>query len=125
MSGWETRTYPVAAGEDDLWEAAFDALPDQLGDQIEQDFVVWWVAQTSEVEAVRMVLALGILRARSLGEGALFLPDCYRAEFLERFSESTKAICRWRRLRSAHFATPAAQAAFEALTMSMVHEAVP
>ena len=115
MSDWETQYYPVAAKKDRLWEAAFDALPDRLGRQIEVDFVVWWVAETSEIEAVRMVLALGISRVRSLGEGALFLPDCYRAEFLERFSESESATCRWHRLRSAHFATPAVQAAFEAL----------
>ena len=115
MSVWETQYYAVAARKDRRWEAAFDALPDHFGCHIEVDFVVWWVAETSHVEAVRMVLALGTLRVRSLGEGVLFLPDCYRAEFLERFPESESATCRWHRLRSAHFATPEAQAAFEAL----------
>jgi len=62
-----------------------------------------------------MVLALGRSRVRSLGEGVLFLPDRCRDEFLERFSESSNARCRWHRLRRAHFATAEAQAAFEAL----------
>jgi hypothetical protein len=115
MSDWETQYYAVAVREDSLWEAAFDALPDQLGCQIERDFGVWWVAQTSEVEAVRMVLALGRSRVHSLGEGALFLSDWHRSEFLERFSESAGAKCQWHRLRLAHFATDEAQSAFEAL----------
>lgn len=115
MSDWGTQYYAVAPRKDALWEASFDALPDRFGCQIELDFVVWWVAQTSEVEAVRMVLALGRSRVHSLGEGALFLSDWHRSEFLERFSESAGAKCRWHRLRSAHFATPAVQAAFEAL----------
>ena len=115
MRGWTPHVYEVKASEDAQWEAAFEALPGYLGCQIEQDFGVSWIAELSEVEACRMVLAMGANRITSLGEGILVVPDCYRAEFGLRFSQSTGARCRWTRLRRAHFATVAAQAAFEAL----------
>ena len=114
MNNWDTRYYEVAECEDGLWEAAFHSLPRHLTSQIEPDFGVCWVAQLSEVEAVRMTLAMGTTRIKSEGDGVLIVPDCQRAEFLERLSEAAGAQCRWRRFRRVHFATAAAQAAFEA-----------
>ena len=115
MSGWVAEIYEVKASEDAQWEAAFEALPAEFGCQIEPDFGVSWIAQMSEIEACRMMLAMGANRITSLGGGVLVVPDRHRAELKQCFSQSTGARCRWTRLRRAHFATAAAQAAFEAL----------
>lgn len=115
MSGWASQLYEVRQGEDADWETAVEALPSCFGNQIVPDFGVSWIARLSKVEACRMLLAMGPDRIKSLGHGILVVPDCYRAEFQQCFSQSTSARCRWIRLRQMHFATPAAKAAFEAL----------
>ena len=114
MNNWDTRYYEVAECEDGLWEAAFHSLPRHLTSQIEPDFGVCWVAQLSEVEAVRMTLAIGTTRIKSEGDGVLIVSDCVRVEFLERLSESAGVHCQWWRLRRVHFATARSRQAFEA-----------
>lgn len=113
MSGWVI--YEVEESEDARWDAAFEALPAQFGCQIEPDFGVLWIAELSEVEAVRMLMAFENDRIKSLGRGILVVPDCYRAEFLGRLSESTECRSGWTRLRRVHFATAIAREAFESV----------
>ena len=122
MRNWDTRYFEVAECEDSLWDAAFDALPHHFAGQIEQDFGVCWVAQLCEFEAVRMMLAMGTTRIKSEGDGVLIVPDCQRAQFLERLSESAGVHCQWWRLRRVHFATARSRQAFEAaLRKSRTH----
>jgi hypothetical protein len=115
MSGWATTIYEVKKSEDTRWDAALEAFPAHFGPHIEPEYGVTWIAEMSEEEACRMVLTMGANRIKSLGQGVLIVRDYDRAEFKQCFSESTGARCRWTRLRRIHFATAAAQAAFEAL----------
>ena len=112
MTDWVTHHYAVPLGDAYRWEATFEDLPAQLSQQIEQDFGLAWVVELSEVEAVRMMLAMGRC-VQSWGMGVLMVPDWHRAEFVSRQSESA-GDCVWWELRRVGFATHRAQQVFEA-----------
>ena len=114
MTSWVTRYYRFRQSRDSDWDKVVDAIPDSLGLHVEIDFGRSWIVHLPPVAAVHAYLAHSDDDLLSLEDGRFLMSDDARQKVLELLT-GTRVKGRWWSLRRAHFASDAAQRAFEAL----------
>lgn len=115
MSNWVERYYRFREGEDPRWDAACEAFPDKLGLEAEPDWGRSWIVDLPVVAAVLVYLALRDHGVVSLSDGRLLIPGDAEPKARSLLRAQTRFRGRWWSIRRAHFATPRAQEAWEAL----------
>ena len=115
MSNWVERHFRFRESQDPRWDAAFEAFPDELGLEVDPDWGRFWIVDLPVVAAVLVYLALSNFGVVSLGDGRLLIPGGAEPKARSLLREWTRFRGRWWSIRRAHFATPRAQKALEAL----------
>jgi hypothetical protein len=115
MSNWVERHYRFRESQDPRWEAAFEAFPDELGLEVDPDWGRFWIVKLPVVAATLVYLTLSDHGAQSLGDGWLLVTEDAGPKVRSILRDQTRFRGRWWSIRRAHFATPRAQKAFEAL----------
>ena len=115
MSNGVERHYRFRESQDPRWDAAFEAFPDELGLEAEPDWGRSWIVDLPVVAATLVYLALSDHGVLSLGDGRLLIPGDGEAKARSILRDQTRFRGRWWSIRRAHFATPRAEQAFQAL----------